>query len=181
MMSLKALKTLALLGLLIPATVFAADELEMKSAQMEVTVEVPRLNVSEYHRPYVAIWIQNEKQEAVVNLAVWYQQRPNAEGAGEKWLPDLRQWWRRSGRDLEFPIDGVTSATRPAGDHTLTFDQKKLSKLTPGKYRLMVEGVREVGGREIVEIPFSWPSEKESSQEAQGTKEIGKVKLILKP
>ena len=34
-----------------------------------------------------------------------------------KWLADLRQWWRRSGRDQTFPIDGVTGPTKPVGTH----------------------------------------------------------------
>ena len=48
-------------------------------------------------------------------LAVWYDVRTktnNPEGEGTKWLKDMRQWWRRGGRDLSVPIDGVTSATR---------------------------------------------------------------------
>ena len=67
-------------------------------------------------------WIEREDGSAVANLAVWYQQergKPRkqegkpAQGGGEsgtKWLPDLRQWWRRSGRSQSMPIDGVTGA-----------------------------------------------------------------------
>ena len=41
------------------------------------------------------------------------QRRPR-----HQWLPDLRQWWRKSGRTLQVPVDGVTGPTRPAGAST---------------------------------------------------------------
>ena len=82
-----------------------------------ITIEIPRLKVSEYHRPYVAAWIQDENKKSVANIAVWYQMREGREGAGTKWLPDLRQWWRRSGRSLAMPVDGV-SAQHGLPEHT---------------------------------------------------------------
>lgn len=150
---------------------------------MEITVEIPRLNVAEYHRPYVAIWVQDEKKKAVANLAVWYQLKNPRDKEGEKWLPDLRQWWRRSGRSLDLPLDGLSGATRPVGKHTLTFSrqQSRLSNLSPGQYALVVEAAREVGGRELVEIPFSWPVTQPQSHEASGKEELGQITLTLTP
>ncbi|QDT55776.1 hypothetical protein Pan44_38240 [Caulifigura coniformis] len=158
-----------------------ADELQMKSDKMELKVEIPQLNVSEYHRPYVAMWIQNEKQEVVTNLAVWYQLKGTTDGAGTKWLPDLRQWWRRSGRNIEFPADGISAPSRPVGEHTVTIDDQKLAKLSPGKYVLLVEAAREVGGRELLEIPFHWPGDKSVTYQVAGKKELGKITLTVKP
>ncbi|QDV41780.1 hypothetical protein Enr13x_16230 [Stieleria neptunia] len=150
---------------------------------LQVSVEIPRLNVSEYHRPYVAVWIQDKDRTCVANLSVWYQMRSSAEGAGTKWLPDLRQWWRRSGRRLNMPVDGVSGATRPAGKHTLTFasDDPRLADLKPGRYSLVVEASREVGGRELVEIPFAWPAESSTTKRAEGSEELGEVTFTLKP
>ena len=76
------------------------------AAELEVSVEIPKLNVAEYHRPYVAIWLEGADQKVASNLAVWYQMKDTAEGHGTKWLPDLRQWWRKSGRTLDVPVDG---------------------------------------------------------------------------
>jgi len=100
----------------------------------------------------VAIWVEDDSQAIAANLALWYQVR----GDHTKWLPDLRQWWRRGGRDVKVPVDGLTGATRPVGQHILKFDAaaEPLSKLKPGKYELVVEAVREVGGREALRIPF---------------------------
>ena len=157
-----------------------ADE---PTADVELTIEIPRMNVSEYHRPYVAVWIQDEDRQAVANLTVWYQMTESQEGAGTKWLPDLRQWWRRSGRSLKMPVDGVSAATRPAGDHKLSFSftDPRFAKLSPGKYGLVVEASREVGGRELLTLPFTWPSEKLQVQEAKGEEELGEIKLTLQP
>jgi hypothetical protein len=149
------------------------------AADLSLNVEVPSLPVAEYHRPYVAVWVEAEDQTIATHLAVWY----NLRGDHTKWLPDLRQWWRRGGRDLKVPADGVTGATRPVGQHILKFDAtaEPLSRLRPGKYALVVEAVREVGGREAVRIPFEWPIKAAKRESVQGTKELGAVALTLNP
>lgn len=159
------------------------------AATADITLEIPRLRVSEYHRPYVAIWIEREDRSVAANLAVWYQQKDGKDAgtrkqeSGTKWLSDLRQWWRRSGRDQAFPIDGVSGATRPAGEHRLHFgsDKPPLAGLAPGAYTLVVEAVREVGGRETVAIPFQWPPDGSRHLEAAGEHELGAVRLDLDP
>ena len=153
------------------------------AAELSLSVEIPQLNVAEYHRPYVAIWVEGADQKAVANLSVWYQAKDTKEGHGTKWLPDLRQWWRKSGRTLKVPVDGVTGPTRPVGKHALKFGdrQSELSKLAPGSYTLVVEAVREVGGRELVKIPFTWPAKAAQSGNAQGSSELGAVALAIKP
>src|SRR5688500_3115960 len=84
------------------------------AADLAVTVEVPSMSVAEYHRPYLAIWIERPDQTVAANLAVWYSVK-GSNGEGTKWLKDLRQWWRRAGRDLTLPIDGLSGATRAPG------------------------------------------------------------------
>jgi hypothetical protein len=182
-----------------PAMAMAAD--------LDISVQLPQLDVAEYHRPYVAIWLEREDHSVASNLALWYSQKrgggpggpggpPPADGAkpaegkvagggegGTKWLPDLRQWWRRSGREISVPIDGVTGATRPVGEQKLSFSTGKapLAELAPGQYKMLVEAAREDGGREIVEVPFEWPITAETPLKAQGKSELGAVTLLLKP
>jgi len=152
------------------------------AAELEVTVEIPKLNVAEYHRPYVAVWIEGADSKAVADLAVWYQMKDTAEGHGTKWLPDLRQWWRKSGRNLDLPVDGVTGPTRPVGKHVVKVDSgsPRLAKLQAGQYTLVVEAVREVGGRELLKIPFNWPAKGSQTGKAQGSSELGAVSLSIK-
>lgn len=151
-------------------------------ASLEIKVEIPKLDVSEYHRPYVAMWIERPDRTVAANLAVWYD-AANTKDKGEKWLKDLRQWWRRAGRELNMPVDGLSGATRPVGTHELKFEagHPALAGLQPGDYELIVEAAREVGGRELVRIPFKWPADKDAAGNADGKEELGAVSLAVKP
>src|SRR5690606_8983033 len=86
------------------------------AADLNVTLTIPTLKVAEYHRPYVAVWIEKPDQSAVKTLAVWYDTKL-AKREGETWLKDMRQWWRRAGRETKMPVDGVSGATRAPGKH----------------------------------------------------------------
>ena len=156
------------------------------AATLAVEVEIPSLMVAEYHRPYVAIFLEGADQKVAANLAVWSMSNDTAEGHGAKWLPDLRQWWRKSGRTLALPVDGVSGPTRPAGRHALRFDNRHpaLRRLAAGRYTLVVEAAREVGGRELLKIPFDWPGGSPGTTQAgraQGSSELGTVSLAVTP
>ena len=164
------------------------------AAEMNISVELPKLQVAEYHRPYVAMWIERDDQSFVANFNVWYQQKrggggaggPGAGGGGEggtKWLNELRTWWRKNGREQTFPIDGVTGPTKPAGIQQVKFtgDKAPLASLAPGQYRLVVEAAREGGGREVVRVPFEWPAKSTQSLTGKGSSELGTVALNVSP
>lgn len=151
------------------------------AADIKVTIEIPRLNVVEYHKPYVAAWLESSNRKLAANLTVWYDiDLPKDEG--ETWLKDLRQWWRKSGRTLDMPVEGISGPTQPVGEHALTFNSENgpFAELPAGDYTLVVEASREVGGRELVRIPFSWPTDA-LSLSAEGNSELATVKLDVKP
>lgn len=152
------------------------------AADLDLKLQIPQLDVAEYHRPYVAVWLERPDQSVAANLAVWYDLKKR-DGEGEKYLKDLRQWWRRSGRELQMPVDGVSGATRAVGEYELAFAsaQPPLANLPAGEYQLVVEAAREAGGRELLKIPFTWPVAKAASLQVQGTSELGAVSLALKP
>ncbi|MDX2234160.1 MAG: DUF2271 domain-containing protein [Hyphomonadaceae bacterium] len=157
-------------GLAVPAA--WADDLT-------VTFEVPRLRTAEYHAPYVAIWIERADQTSAGTLAVLYDvAAPN--NAGAEWLKDLRTWWRKAGRDMTLPADGLSGATRPPGRHTMTFDgaRSALRTLPPGAYTLAVEAARELGGREVVRAPFMWGAPGAAAT-ATGASELGVVSVVV--
>mgnify|MGYP003131196639 CR=1 FL=1 len=152
-----------------------------QAAGLSVSVEIPRLSVAEYHRPYVAMWIEDSGRRAASNLNVWYDvEMRNDEG--EKWLADLRGWWRKAGRSMDMPIDGVSGPTKAPGVHQVDFRSgaKPLGTLKPGSYTLKVEAAREVGGREMLSIPFQWPPKDSETKSAKGKSELGTVRLNLK-
>jgi hypothetical protein len=168
--------------LLLPALLAGLIARTAHAADIGLSIEVPRLDVAEYHRPYVAIWIENPDQSVAADLAVWYDvAKKNNEGT--EWLKDLRQWWRKSGRELTMPVDGLTGATRAPGEHQVGFgaDRGALASLQPGEYLLVVEAAREVGGRELLRLPFSWPPKAPATSKAAGATELGAVTLTVKP
>jgi len=156
-------------------TLFAVSALfasQAAAADLEVTLQIPRNK----HRPYVAIWIERDgAPHETRDLAVWYKK--------SKYLRDLRQWWRTGGNMRDRPVDGVSSATRSYGEHTLKFrsDEAPLEKLPSGAYQLVVEASREKGGDEVVRLPFQWPPAKAATASASGRDELGDVTLSVRP
>lgn len=152
------------------------------AADANLKLELPRLSVAEYHRPYIAVWVEKAADQSFAgNLAVWYDIKKKDNG-GTKWLKDMRSWWRKSGRDLQMPMDGVSAATRAPGEHAFGLGgAKALAALPAGAYQLVVEASRENGGREVLRLPFDWPVKAAKTAKAQGEGELGAVTLELKP
>lgn len=138
-----------------------------------ISVDLPRLSVAEYHRPYVAIWVEGAGIQPRT-IAVWYDADHRGD-PGTKWLSDLRGWWRVAGRNIGTPPAGMSGATRAPGHHTIPLP----ADLKPGAYTLKVEAARETGGRELVSVPFTLPRTggKASGKDAAG--EIGTVAVTL--
>lgn len=151
------------------------------AAELAVSVEIPRLPVAEYHRPYVALWIERPDETAVKTLAVWYNTK-QAKNEGATWLKDMRQWWRKAGRTLTLPADGVSGPTKAPGVQQVVFGAREMAGLAPGPYVLAVEAAREVGGREVVRVPFAWPPKAGARPAtAAGTTELGAISVTPKP
>jgi hypothetical protein len=149
-------------------------------ANLRVEMEIPRTTDTEYHFPYVAIWIERPDREAVMNLAVWYDR----DAEGMRYLPDLRSWWRAIGRDTRLPLDGVTGATRAPGLNgvALLGSQFPLRDLQRGEYNIVIEAVRERGGRELIRIPLDWTNTgRERTLTARGETEIGRIMVTIYP
>lgn len=160
-----------------------AASLPLGAAQLHIDVELPDITAADYRRPYVAIWLERPDNSVAANLAIWYDVRMR-NNEGETWLKDMRLWWRRSGRELSLPVDGVTSATRSPGTHALSFAHgvAPLGELEAGSYRLVIEASREHGGREVVTVPLEWPpSGATPTLDAAGEHELGRIQVRLEP
>ena len=171
---MKIQHTLALTLPVISGSAIAAD--------LGVKFTLPQLNVAEYHRPYVAMWVERADQSAVNTLAVLYDVKKK-DDAGLKWVKDMRQWWRKAGRDLKLPADGISGATRAPGEHAISFNAalNQLDKLPPGEYALAVEVAREAGGREVVRVPVKLPLKGKQSASVKGKEEVGTVAITITP
>ncbi len=152
------------------------------AAELSLKIDLPRSNVAEYHRPYVAAWVEKASDKSFAgDLAVWYDIKKRDRG-GEKWLKEMRQWWRKSAHDVAAEPDGVTGATRAAGEHALNLQgEKAVAALAPGQYEVVVEAARENGGREVLRVPFEWPVRKPQSVAVKGEGELGGVSLEARP
>lgn len=157
---------------------FAAPALAADPGIMDVTITIPRLTVAEYHKPYVAIWVEKAGASAKT-VAVWYDHDMKA-NEGNKWLRDVRQWWRVSGRSLKMPANGITGATRAPGAQKISFTRAQLGAAAPGQYTLVIEAAREVGGRELLRIPFTWPAKAGAGGRAAGKTELGAVSVAFR-
>lgn len=133
-----------------------------------VSVTIPQLKVAEYHRPYVAGWLEPAAGGPTRTLFVWYDIKKKGNEPGTKWLADLRSWWRKGGRSLKLPADGVSGATRAPG----TYQVPLPANLPAGQYVLNVEAARETGGRELVKVPITVPG---AGGTAKGSTELATI------
>ena len=115
--------------------------------ELTVDLEIAAQEGFRYHRPYVAVWIEDAAGKEVRTLTAWV----NTNGRGPRYIHELRRWFRAAndqqqagGPDL---IATISSATRLPGRYTLTWDGKDESGrlVEQGTYRVVIEAAREHG------------------------------------
>lgn len=148
----------------------SAGAMAVPAGAATITVTIPRLQVAEYNRPYVAVWVEPTDGSKPRTLAVWYDVDKTGHEPGTKWLADLRTWWRKGGRSLAMPADGVSGATRAPGAYRIPVP----ANLKAGGYTLYVEAAREEGGRELVSMPLEVPAK---DARASGSRELGSITI----
>ena len=159
----------------------AVAALPAAAAELSLKIALPRMDIAEYHRPYVSVWIERAADQSFAgNVALWYDLKKRDNG-GAKWLKEMRQWWRKSGRDTPV-LDGISGATRTAGEQAVNLlDARAVAALAPGAYVAVVEAARENGGREILRVPFDWPVKKAQNASTKGDGELASIAIEAKP
>jgi hypothetical protein len=106
--------------------------------QVTINIDLPKMNVQRYRRPYVAVWIENLKGKSVRSITVW--------GNSPKYWPALPGWWKFAKDDKDL-IKAVTRATREPGKYDVVWDGKddKGAAVPQGTYVVRVEVHREHG------------------------------------
>jgi len=158
---MKILYTLILGGILIHGTssdILNACDPQIEFSRMQIDTADPvrdfELNIefelSRFEgrspRPFVAIWVENEKSESIRTLALWYN--------NNRWLPDLKRWYAKhfeKVQKLDF-TDAVTGATHSAGKYNLKWDLKddNGNPVEAGKYTVHIEAARERGTYQLI-------------------------------
>lgn len=138
--------------------------------QAKIQFSLPKIDVAKYRKPYVAIWITDNKGKIVKNLLLL--------GTGENWLDQIRSWWRKQGRKSPSLIDGFARPTRRPGQYQLLWNGRDDfgQALPAGEYRLFAEAVREHGSYEKISLPFQLGQEPQSVSK-RGKKEIESLAL----
>ncbi len=127
-------------------------------------------------RPFAAIWIEDMELKTVKTIALWYNKG--------RWLPDLRDWYRKNGSSLSADPStfvSITSSTRSPGKYTMKWDGKddKGKVLSPGKYSVHIEVAREHGGYDLLEQEVNC-SNADQQFTLKGNSEVGTVLVAYK-
>ena len=139
----------------------------VQAEQLEVSIELPSFDTANYHKPYVAIWLESkEKNES---LLLWHMHKSKI----DKWLKDIRRWWRKQGRYGDLP-DGITGATKGPGQYQQSFEITDVSK-----FKLYIEVVREDGARSLLKQKIELNG-KPQQFNLKADKEIGPVVIKIK-
>lgn len=116
--------------------------------ELNITIELSLIEGYRVHRPYVAVWVENENHAPVRTIALWFGKY--------KYLNELRAWSRiesqRSTSEDTRVMNSVSSATRPPGKYSFKWDGKDDfgNPVKEGKYTVMIEAVREHGSYQLM-------------------------------
>ena len=116
--------------------------------ELTVTIELSLIEGYRVHRPYVAVWIEDEQHAPVRTIALWFGKY--------KYLQELRAWSReeskRSVSEDTHVMNSVSSATRPPGKYAFKWDGKDDfgNPVKAGNYTVMIEAVREHGSYQLM-------------------------------
>ncbi len=143
-----------------------ASCISAQAKEMELSFELPSFSTANYHNPYVAIWLESDEKKQT--LLLWHLKK----GRKDKWLVDIRRWWRKQGRYDEVP-DGVTGATKGPNHYKEKFDIEGVNQ-----FNLFIEVVREDGGRSLLKQAIDF-KDKQTEYKLVADKEIGPVTINI--
>lgn len=158
---------------LLAGTLASTQVMAASASDLEISVQLPKITEGQYHRPYVAVWIEDSAEKSVRLIEVW-REKPD-------WIKDLRRFWRKTGRSDQTLVDARTGATKGPGGYQLRWDGKddQGNAVATGTYQLVIEAAREHGGRQLLKQKFNWDGSNIAISVAAGS-EIGPVQLSRK-
>lgn len=143
--------------------------------EVAVDFEILQADGFRYHRPYVAVWLEDSMGKSVRTLSLWVQ----TSRRGPRWIPDLRRWYAEDQERLRTPgaadlVMTVSSATRMPGKYSLTWDGRddKQKPVDQGTYTLNIESAREHGPYQLIRKEIVINSAKPFKLDLEGNSEI---------
>jgi thiamine biosynthesis lipoprotein len=146
--------------------------------ELAVDLEIAAQEGARYHRPYVAVWVEDASGREVRTLSTWL----NTSGRGPRYIRELRRWSRTAsdvqqagGPDL---VATVSSATRLPGRYTVTWDGKDESgrPVEQGTYKVVIEAAREHGTYGLMQEEMTFGA-KPAAVDVAGNTEIKGARL----
>ena len=109
-----------------------------------ISLELATPEAGRYHRPYVAVWVEDKDHNYIKTIALW-SEKP-------RYLEDLRSWYRDSKAATTNIAYTVSSATRSPGKYTLRWNglDDAGKAVAPGNYTLFIEAAREHGTYQLM-------------------------------
>ncbi|MEO7084109.1 MAG: DUF2271 domain-containing protein [Gemmatimonadaceae bacterium] len=146
--------------------------------ELAVTFDIAQPEEGRYHRPYVAVWVEDASGLAVRTLSIWL----NRTGRGPRYFKELRRWFNLEessrgggGPDL---VSTISSATRLPGNYTVTWngrdDQGRV--VEQGTYRVFIEAAREHGSYQLMQQELQLGTESKSA-DLSGNREIARARI----
>ena len=142
---------------------------------LEITLELARIDTPRYRRPYVAVWVEDAQGEPVRAISLW-SEKP-------RYLNELRRWYHDY-PPQRTPFGGelspsVSSATRSPGKYTLRWDglDDKGAPVKPGKYTVLIEAAREHGRYDLMRQEINWDGRTAQQFSLPAGNEIAGVQL----
>jgi FAD:protein FMN transferase len=141
------------------------------SVELTVSVELAQL-ARNAHRPYLAIWVEDEGMKPVRTIALWYNK--------DRYLVEMKDWYRAAEafQDAGNYARSIASATRSPGKYTFNWNGKDDSgKLVPpGKYTVFIEAAREHGTHQLMHQEMDFNGEP-AKVDLKGNTEIAGASL----
>ena len=146
--------------------------------ELAVDLEIAPQQGYRYHRPYVAVWVEDEGGKPVRTLSAWV----NTSGRGPRYIRELRRWFtmERDQEDAGGPdlIATVSSATRLPGQYTVTWNGRddRGNVVEQGTYRVIIEAAREHGSYQLMQQELTLAA-KPVAADLPGNEEIGRARV----
>lgn len=114
----------------------------------QLNLEINQPAQRKYHRPYIAVWIEDDEGKMVKTLCLWMER-------GSSWVRKLSRWSRIREKDPQL-LRTLTSATRMPGKYRLDWNglSDDGTPLLTGHYQLYIEAVREKGSHQLIREDF---------------------------
>ena len=146
--------------------------------ELAVALEIAPQQGYRYHRPDVAVWVEDANGKPVRTLSVWV----NTSGRGPRYIRELRRWFsmERDQQDAGGPdlITTVSSATRLPGQYTVTWNGRddRGGVVDQGAYRVVIEAAREHGSYQLMQQDLTLGA-KPVAADLGSNEEIGRARV----